>query len=363
VQSKLVQEFIDQLATQSRSQSKLQPQLQLQFQPQPQPQPQPQFQPQFRLQFQPSYANDKTFDQCATEYLARHRYAWSNEKHYKQWESSLRVHVSSRFGNLYAREITPAHVLQVLDPIWIVKTETASRLRVRIERVLAWATAVGYREGDNPARWRNCLQELLPRPSKVKRVQHYSAMPYWEVGAFYQQLETEPGFAARALAFTIITACRSVESLHAKWDEIDLVRRIWTIPGERMKNGRLHRVPLSDAALDVLGSLQARDSVLVFPGRKPGKSLSETSMLTVLHRMQRADMTVHGFRSSFRTWVAERTHYPPEVAELALAHVVGSAVEQAYQRSDLLKRRRALMRDWAAWCLMPNTKEDDSLAL
>ena len=295
--------------------------------------------------------NGKTFDECVAAYIVTHRTEWRSKKHCKQWENSLRTYVSPHFGKLRVDQIAASHVLEALEPIWVKLTETASRLRGRIERVLSWAATRGYRKGDNPARWRGCLQELLPDPAKTRKARHHSAMPYQEVGTFCPQLEARTEIAARALSFTILTACRSSESLHARWKEIDFEQRLWTIPGERMKSGRPHRVPLDGAALRILDSLKGRDTIWIFPGTKPDRPLSESVMRTVLERMDRANVTVHGFRSSFRTWAAERTHYPREMPELALSHAVGSNVEQAYQRSDLIERRRALMRDWAAWCM------------
>jgi integrase len=253
-------------------------------------------------------------------------------------------------GKLYVDQIATTHVFEALEPIWAPLTETASRLRGRIERILSWATTLGYRQGDNPARWRGCLQELLPDPAKIKKARHHPAMPYQEIGAFYPRLEARTETAARALAFTLLTACRSAETLRATWEEIDFARSLWTIPGERMKNGGAHRIPLTEATLRILDSLKGRDPLWVFPGTKPGRPFSKGIMLSMLKKMDRANVTVHGFRATFRTWAAEQTHYPKEMAELALSHTVGSEVEQAYQRSDLFERRRALMRDWAVWC-------------
>ena len=290
------------------------------------------------------------FDRCAAEYIKSHKDAWKNEKHKKQWETSLSTYVSPHLGRLYVRRIDTPLVLKVLQPIWKTKTETASRIRERMERVLSWAARQGYREGENPARWHGHLEELLPKPAKLKKVTHHPALPYREVGAFFEQLRMQKGIGARALELTVLTACRTGEVLGATWDEIDFRARIWVVPPERMKNGKEHRIPLVDAALDVLKKFRGLDPVLVFPGAREDKKLSSMSMLTVLRRMSRADVTVHGFRSTFRDWAAEMTQYPKELAELSLAHTVGNAVENAYRRSDLSERRRALMQDWAAWC-------------
>ena len=291
----------------------------------------------------------KTFDECATAYIAIHKSGWKSDKHRKQWESSLQSYVSPHFGDRDVREITTAHVLSVLEPIWTTKVVTASRLRERIERVLSWAAMRGFREAANPARWDGHMQELLPKPSRIRAVRHHLAMAYQEIGAFFNLLEMAPGIGARALAFTILTACRTGETLAAKWDEIDLAQRVWIIPAARMKSGRPHHVPLSDAALGILKSVRGRHPTWVFPNSKGGR-LYGSVMLDVLKKMNCHGMTVHGFRSSFRVWVAERTAYPREMAELALAHRAGSSVEEAYQRSDLFERRQALMQDWAIWC-------------
>jgi len=293
---------------------------------------------------------NKTFDECAFEYISKRKNEWKSDKHRMQWESTLKTYASPHFGRMNVRMIETSHILKALEPIWYTKTETATRVRERIERVLSWATTLGYRTGENPARWVGHLQELLPKPTKLKKDQHFSSLPYRQVGKFFTQLAKEKGIAARALEMTILTACRTSEVLCAKWEEFDLSQRIWIIPSERMKAGREHRVPLVDATLAILERLSGIDPVLVFPGANSGKSLSNMAMLALLKRMDHAHVTVHGFRSTFRVWAAEMTHHPKELAELALAHSVGSAVEQAYQRSDLLDRRQALMQDWADWC-------------
>ena len=299
------------------------------------------------------------FDRCAADYIKSHKEAWKNEKHQKQWETSLSTYVSPHIGKLHVRRIDTPLVLKVLQPIWKTKTETASRIRERMERVLSWAAKQGYREGENPARWHGHLEELLPKPAKLKKVRHHPALPYRETGAFFDGLRLQKGIGARALELTVLTACRTGEVLGAQWTEIDFKARVWVVPPERMKNGKEHRIPLVDAALDILKKLRGLHPVLVFPGAREDKMLSSMSMLTVLRRMNRADLTVHGFRSTFRDWAAEMTQYPKELAELSLAHTVGNAVENAYRRSDLFERRRALMQDWAAWCavVQPDTVE------
>lgn len=300
-------------------------------------------------------ASNKTFSECMTEYIESHKDSWKSEKHCKQWEATLIEYACPYFGKTQVRHINTRLVLSALEPIWKKKTETATRVRERIERILSWAATMGYREGENPARWHGHLQELLPNPSKIKKVQHHPSLPYMEMASFYRCLRVEKGVAAIALQLVILTACRTGEVLFAKWEEFDLDARIWVIPPMRMKASKEHRVPLAEEAIQLLKKLKGLDEIWVFPGAKKGRPMSNMAMLNVLKRMQRTDLTVHGFRSTFRVWVAERTAYPRELAELALAHAVGSAVEEAYQRSDLFERRRALMRDWAMWCwVSPN---------
>jgi integrase len=294
-------------------------------------------------------ANNKTFDECVEKYIETHKKGWNSDKHRQQWEHSLRAYAAPCFGQRDVGKVETSHVMEVLAPIWTTKTETAARLRERIERVLSWAATMGYRETENPARWSGHLQELLPPPSRVKTVRHHPSMPYQEIGAFFHRLDAEQRVAARALQFTILTACRTAEALAATWQEIDLAQHLWLIPAARMKCGRQHRVPLTDAALDILDSVRGMHPEWVFPSAKE-KPLYGSVMLGVLKKMKRSDMTVHGFRSSFRVWTAEQTAHPREIAELALAHSVGTQVEAAYQRSDLAGRRRMLMQDWAAWC-------------
>jgi integrase len=295
-------------------------------------------------------ASNLDFDTCAAKYIASREPEWKNGKHRDQWESTLRVYVSPHFGSIYVRRINTAMVLKALEPIWKSRTETATRVRERIERVLSWATTRGYREGENPARWSGHLEELLPNPAKLKKVKHHPALPFDEAGAFFAGLKEQEGLGARALEFTILTACRTSEVLGAKWSEVDLANRTWTVPPERMKAGKPHRVPLVEATEKLLKGQAGQDPIFVFPGAREGKPLSTMAMLMILRRMQRKDLTVHGFRSTFRDWVAEKTDYPSEMAEIALAHTVGTAVENAYRRTDLFERRRSLMKDWAVWC-------------
>jgi integrase len=272
-----------------------------------------------------------------------------NEKHKAQWKSTLTTY-GAPLRSKPVDTITIDDVLAVLKPIWMQIPETASRVRGRIEKVLDAAKAKGFREGENPARWRGHLDHLLPKPSKLERG-HHAAMPYEDVAAFVGELRKRRATAALALEFCILTAARSGEVLGARWSEIDLDKKIWTIPAIRMKAGREHRVPLSNRAVAILKKLRDHDcGEFVFPGQKPKKPLSNMAMEMVLRRMKIENATVHGFRSSFRDWAGNITSFPREVTETALAHVIGDKAEQAYRRSDALEKRRALMDAWASYC-------------
>lgn len=296
-------------------------------------------------------AKAMTFDQCAAVYIKSHAAGWKNEKHTAQWTATLKNYASPIFGALPVAAIDTALVMKVLEPVWSEKTETASRVRGRIESVLAWATVRGYRSGDNPARWKGHLDQLLPPRSKVRKVEHHSALPYVELPAFMAALRARDSVSARALEVTILTAARTSETVKAVWAEIDLQVRVWTIPGDRMKAGREHRVPLSDRAIEILKALP-REGDFVFIGARKGSSLSNMAMLELMRGM-RTGFVPHGFRSTFRDWAAERTNFPREVAEAALAHVVGDKVEAAYRRGDLFDKRRQLMTVWAEYCSAP----------
>lgn len=304
-----------------------------------------------QLREQLEAAKAVTFDQCAAAYIKAHRSGWKNAKHAQQWETTLQTFASPVMGNLPVASIDTPLVMKVLSPIWEKKTETATRLRARIEKILDWATVIQYRQGDNPARWRGHLENLLPKPTKVAKVTHMPALPWQEIGPFMAALKTQQGAAARALMFTILTAARSGEVRGATWDEIDLKAKLWVIPAQRMKMGKEHRIPLSEPALKLLKSLPA-ESTYVFPGPS-GNGLSETSLLAVLKRMKRKDITAHGFRSTFRDWCAESTNFPREVCEHALAHSLPDKVEAAYRRGDLLEKRVQLMEAWARYCETP----------
>jgi integrase len=289
-----------------------------------------------------------SFAECAERYIIAHRDGWKSAKHAGQWSTTLEAYVFPTIGNLPVASIDTALVTKALEPIWIAKPQTASRVRGRTESILDWATARGYRQGENPARWRGHLENLLPKTSKLSRVEHHAALRYVEIGAFMGELRCQDGVSARALEFAILTAARTGEVLGALWDEIDLAEKLWTIPPSRMKEGGEHRVPLPQRALDVLEEMRiVRQGDLVFPGRRRGRPPSHEAMLRVLARMKRADLTAHGFRSTFRDWAAECTNFPREVCEMALAHAVGNRAEAAYRRGDLFQKRQQLMDAWA----------------
>jgi integrase len=291
-------------------------------------------------------ARAMTFDDCAAAYIKAHQASWRHPKHHQQWTNSLARHVSPAFGHVPVGSIDIGMLMNVLEPLWTKTPETASRIRGRIESVLDWAKARGFREGENPARWRGHLSNLLPRPSKVRAAKHYAALPYAEIGAFMSELRSRTEVAAAALEFLILTAARTSEVAGSQWDEIDRAARTWIVPAARMKGGREHRVPLSGPAMAILDRMKATEGEFIFSSH-PGRGLGKNALLKQLNRMGYSDLTVHGFRSSFRDWAAERTNFPSEVAEMALAHAVGSKVEAAYRRGDLFDKRRRLMEAWA----------------
>ena len=308
-------------------------------------------------------ARQMTFEQCAEAYIAVKRAGWRNVKHAKQWESTLQKYAYPHFGSLPVADIDIALVMNALRPIWTKKTETASRVRGRIEAILDWATVNEYRTGENPARWKGHLEHALPAPQKVAKVKHHPALPYSDVAAFVSDLRGREGVSARALEFAILTAARSGEVIGAQWSEIDLENALWTIPGERMKAEREHRVPLSDRAIEILRSLpHEKSNNFVFIGSRK-KGLSSMALGMTLRRMNWSDITVHGFRSTFRDWAAEQTSYANEVAEMALAHTVGDRVEAAYRRGDLFEKRRRIMADWARYCDAPVIDADNVVAI
>jgi integrase len=305
-----------------------------------------------------------TFDQCAKAYILAHKAGWKNAKHIDQWTNTLNTYASPVFGHLPVAEIDTGLVVKCLVPIWEGKTETASRLRGRIESVLGWATTSGYRTGENPARWKDHLQNLLATISKTSRTKNHPSLPWQRIGAFMSALREREGVGARAVEFAILTACRSGEVRGAQWAEFDTTGKVWTIPAERMKAKREHQVPLSDAALTLLESMP-NESDIVFAGTK-GQPLSDMSLTAVIRRMNgntkpvwvdanSEGVTVHGFRSSFRMWAAENTIYPREVAEHALAHQLPDAVERAYQRGSQFAKRTGLMAEWSVYCATVQT--------
>lgn len=314
-------------------------------------------------------ARGLSFDEAAKRLIASKRHGWKNAKHAAQWETSLATYASPHIGKMPVERIEVADVERVLSPIWATKTETASRVRMRIEAVLSWATVAGYRSGENPARWRGNLEHVFAQPTKVAKVESFAAIPYATAPDFMRELRTRHGIAPRALEFLILTAARSGEVRGATWGEIDEAAKVWTVPAGRMKAGEEHRVPLSAEALDLLRQLpRFKGCELIFPGAKGGP-LSENTFGKIIDLMHRARIeaeqpglldaktgriaTAHGFRSAFRDWAAESTAYPNHVVEKALAHSIGNAVEAAYRRGDLFAKRAKLMRDWSAFLSRP----------
>lgn len=290
-----------------------------------------------------------TFSEASIAYIAAHESGWKSAKHAAQWRTTLESYAFPVIGKIAVADVETVHIMRVLEPIWLTKTETASRLRGRIESVLDWATVRGFRKGENPARWRGHIEHLLAARASVQKTEHHSAMDYREVGAFMAQLHQQEGMGARALEFAILCAARSGEVRGAEWSEMDLVAGVWTIPANRMKAEREHRVPLTDKALALLNALpRMPDTNLVFPNTK-GTILSDMTLTAVLRRMG-APVTAHGFRSSFRDWAGETTAYPREVIEHALAHQLKDKAEAAYARGSLFDKRRRLMADWAKFC-------------
>ena len=299
-----------------------------------------------------------TFRECGEAYIASHKAGWRNEKHKYQWSATLNAYAYPLIGGLPVQSVDTGLVLKVLEPIWTTKPETASRVRQRIENVLDFAKVRGYRDGENPARWRGHLDKLLPARSKVRRVEHLAALPYVALPAFLADLRGREAAAARALEFLILTAARTGEVIGAHWNEINLLDKTWTVPAARMKAHREHRVPLSPRALVILEEMQPTrladsGNTYVFLGPRPGKPLSNMAFLMLLRRMGLDDLTVHGFRATFKTWASERTSFQNEIVEAALAHVIGDKVEQAYRRGDMFEKRRRLMQAWSDYCGKP----------
>lgn len=299
-----------------------------------------------------SLARVKTFNQCAAAYIKAHRGGWKSAKHAAQWETSLANYATPVFGALPVSDVDTDLVVKVLRPIWDTKTETAVRLRGRIESIIDWATVSKFRVGENPARWRGHLQNLLANPNKIAPVINFPALPWREMAEFMALLVQREGAAALAVQFAILTACRSGEVRGATWAEIDWDTRVWTIPAKRMKAGKEHRVPLSSPAIAVLRQVP-RDGAFIFSGRSRDAALSDMSLTAVLRRMGRGDITVHGFRSTFRDWCAEAAGnaFSRETCEHALAHSLPNKVEAAYRRGDLVEKRIPLMQAWADYCV------------
>jgi len=290
-------------------------------------------------------ARNKTFKECAEQYIATHDSDWSNPKSRAAWISTFKNYVYPKIGALPVAEIDTAIVLGILEPLWSRAPTTASRVRARIESIIGWAGVRGYRSTENPARWQGHLEHILPSPNKT--TEHLPSLRYQQIGSFMAGLRATPGVAARALEFTILTACRTAEVRGARWHEIE--GDVWVIPAKRMKAGKEHKVPLSDRALAILAQLP-RESTIVFPSVCAGKNLGNHALLRVLQRLGHDDVTTHGFRATFRTWAAERTGFEREVAEMALAHIIPSAVERSYKRTTLFDRRRQMMQMWSDFC-------------
>jgi integrase len=308
-------------------------------------------------------AKRMTFDQCVTAYIEAHGDGWKNVKHKAQWQSTLDTYAGPFIGSLDVALIDTGLVLKCLEPLWKTKNETASRLRGRIESVLSWATTRGYRSGENPARWKGHLDTLLVKPAQIQKVEHHAALPFADIGVFMAELAKMEGMGARALEFAILTAARSGEVRGAVWSELDLNAAVWTIPAERMKAGKEHRIPLTDRAVKLLETLPKLGDH-VFPGQREGRPLSDMSLTAVLRRMDRGELTAHGFRSSFRDWAGEVSNHPREVAEHALAHQLKDKAEAAYAHGTLFAKRVRLMDDWSRYCdTIPAARGDNVVEL
>jgi integrase len=293
-----------------------------------------------------------TFEQATKQYFDQHSPKWSNARHREQFVSMMQAYAYPVIGKLPVATIDTGLILQVIEPIWTTKNQTAIRLRGRIESVLDWATVRGYRTGENPARWKGHLAEVLPASSHIAKVKHFTALPYTQAPAFVAQLATLQGIGPKALEFLILTAGRTDEVLSARWSEINLDEALWTIPPERMKEGAIHRVPLTERAIEILRALP-REGDLVFLSSKPGRPMGKMTFLKLIKAMGYDDITTHGFRSCFRDFAGDMTSFPREVAEAALAHKIGDASEQAYRRGDALAKRRRLMQAWADFIATP----------
>jgi integrase len=296
-------------------------------------------------------ASSITFDQATLRYIEIQKPSWTNDKHAQQWSNTVETYASPIIGKTACSEVTKEQVLKILTPLWTTKHETATRVRSRIEKILGWAIAKGYRTAPNAAAYKDNLQPLLPLINKRQIVKHHNAMPYDDIPNFIKSIKDDPSVSARALLYCILTATRTTEARASKWSEINLVKKMWTIPNTRMKYKIEHRVPLSDQALVLLNSLNSKDTELVFFGQNKTKPISEMTMLNYLkHREGCEKLTVHGFRSTFRDWAAEKAKFPREVCEQALAHKLKDQTEAAYQRGDYFEKRIELMQAWADYC-------------
>jgi integrase len=311
-------------------------------------------------------AKSKTFRVCAAEFIQDHRAGWKSEKHAAQWPATLETYAYPTLGDIPVSEITVTHVRKVIEPIWHTKNETAERVRSRLEKVLGWATVHGYRSGDNPARWSGYLSEIFPKRAAVRKIKHHPALPYADLPEFMRILERLPGIGSYVLRFLILTATRTTEARAAEWSEVDMKERLWCIPALRMKASRPHRVPLSEPAINILRCMKTINdahpmpSRYVFNGQKWGQHPSEAIMLSLLKRIDRTEIVPHGFRSTFRVFVAEQTRFPREIAEAALAHALQDKTEAAYQRGDYIAKRVEMMNVWANFCMSTNISPESA---
>ncbi|PDT58874.1 integrase [Bradyrhizobium diazoefficiens] len=314
-------------------------------------------------------AKATTFRQCAEAYIKAHQSGWKSAKHGSQWAATLETYAYPVIGSLPVATVDRTHIMKILEPIWTTKTETASRVRGRVEKILDRAKAIGLRDGDNPARWIGHLDQLLPRKTQVAPVEHFAALPYKQLPAFMKKLRKRDGISARALEFTILNITRTANTIGAKWSQIDEKEQTWTIPGELMKGKKGkrrpdHTIPLSDRAMAILQDLP-REGDFVFPGAKEGAGLSNMAMAETLREMgyEGDTATVHGFRSTFKDWASEQTSYANELTEMAMAHIVSNKVEAAYRRGDMREKRRRLMEDWAGYCEGQKVGGDNVVAI
>jgi integrase len=314
-------------------------------------------------------AKATTFRQCAEAYIKAHQAGWKSAKHGAQWAATLETYAYPFIGNLPVALVDRSHVMKILEPIWTTKTETASRVRGRIEKILDRARAIGLRDGENPARWVGHLDQLLPKKTQVSPVEHFAALPYKQLPGFMAKLRKRDGISARALEFTILNVTRTANTIGAKWDQINEAEKTWTIPGELMKGKKGkrrpdHVIPLSDRAIEILQDLP-REGAFIFPGAKEGEGLSNMAMAELLKEMGYSGdvATVHGFRSTFKDWASEQTAYPNELSEMAMAHTVSNKVEAAYRRGDMREKRVRLMQDWATYCEAPAPVGDNVVAI